>query len=78
MDNFSGCKYFSSLDLCSGYYQVEVSERDKTKTAFTLGPLGFYKFHRMSFGLSNSPATFQRLMANVMGELSKCQNVLHF
>ena len=42
MDNFSGCKYFSSLDLRSGYYQVGVSERDKTKTAFTLGPLGFY------------------------------------
>ena len=69
MDHFSGCKYFSSLDMRSGYYQVEVEEQHKKRTAFTVGPLGFWEFVRMPFGLSNAPATFQRLMEHSMEEL---------
>ena len=42
MDNFSGCKYFSSLDLRSSYYQVEVTDQHKELTAFNMGPMGFY------------------------------------
>ena len=69
LDHFAGCTYFSSLDLRSGYYQVEVEEQHKERTAFTVGPLGFYEFNQMPFGLTNAPATFQRLMEHSMGEL---------
>lgn len=53
----------------SGYHQVEVEESHKQRTVFTVGPLGFYEFHRLPFGLVNSPATYQRLMEEVLGDL---------
>lgn len=68
-DNLRGAKHFSTLDMRSGFYQVEMEESHKPRTAFTVGPLGFYQFERMPFGLSNSPATFQRLMERAMGDL---------
>ena len=69
LDLLSGSKYFSCLDLRSGYYQVELEEQHKARTAFTVGHLGFYQFNRMPFGLTNAPATFQRLMTKLMGDL---------
>lgn len=69
IDHLIGSKYFSSLDLRSGFFQVEVEEEHKPRTAFTAGPLGFYEFTRMPQGLTNSPATFQRLMARCLGDL---------
>lgn len=64
----TGSKWFSVLDLKSGYYQIEMHEADKPKTAFVT-PLGFWEFNRMPQGVTNAPSTFQRLMERCMGDL---------
>ncbi|UYV66656.1 hypothetical protein LAZ67_4002457 [Cordylochernes scorpioides] len=68
MDTLQGSKYFSAIDLRSGYWQVEIEEKDKEKTAFTTTH-GLYEFNVMPFGLCNAPATFERNMDNVLGNL---------
>ena len=69
LDSLNGACIFTSLDLKSGYWQVKLDEDSIPLTAFTVGPLGFYECVRMPFGLTNVPATFQRLMESCLGEL---------
>ena len=53
----------------SGYHQVEIEDDHKAYTAFTAGPLGFYEYNRLPFGLSNAPATYQRFMESCLSDL---------
>jgi transposase InsO family protein len=69
LDTLYGSSYFSSIDLRSGYWQIPMKPDDKEKTAF-LTPDGLYHFNVMPFGLCNAPATFERLMDNVLRGLT--------
>ena len=65
LDTLAGSKWFSTLDLLSGYWQVEVDPTDPEKTAFCM-PTGLFECKVMPFGLCNAPATFQRLMDMIL------------
>ena len=69
LDSLSSAKYFTVLDMKSGYHQIEKEESHKARTAFTVGPLEFWEFNRLPFGLNNSPATYQRVRENSLGDL---------
>ena len=64
-----GTRWFSSLDLKSGYWQVPIQERDKEKTAFRTSSGQLFEFNQVPFGLCNAPATFSRLMDRVLAGL---------
>ena len=68
IDAVSGARYFSTIDLSSGYWQVELDSAAKAVSAF-VSPFGLYEWNRMPFGLCNAPGTFQRLMNKVLGDL---------
>ncbi len=65
IDSLHGAKYFSTLDLLSGYWQIEIAEKHKYKTAF-ICEYGLYEFNCMPFGLCNAPGKFQRAMNNIL------------
>ncbi|XP_056017057.1 uncharacterized protein LOC130053684 [Ostrea edulis] len=70
LDSLHGNRYFTVLDMKSGYHQIEIEENHKERTAFTVGPLGFFEYERMPFGLANAPATYQRLMEDIFADLN--------
>ena len=77
LDTLSGLKYFTTLDLASGYWQVEINESDKEKTAFSTRQ-GHFEFNVMPFELTNAPATFQRLMECILAGLNMEQCLIYY
>ena len=68
LDTLSTARYFSTLDLTSGYWQVEMTPRARKAAAFCTRK-GLFEWNVMPFGLCNAPATFQRLMDRVLAGL---------
>lgn len=73
LDSLGGSEWFCTMDLASGYWQIAMDEADKPKTAFVTRK-GLYQFRVMPFGLSNAPATCERLMEQILRGLQwkKC------
>ena len=73
LDMLAGKRWFSTLDLASGYWQVSLSPEARCQTAFATQS-GLFQFRVMPFGLCNAPATFERLMDRVLQGLrwSRC------
>ena len=66
-DRLAGSTVFITLDLHNGYWQLPLAPEDQAKTSFCPGPgMGLYQFHRMPFGLTGAPGSFQRLMDSIL------------
>ena len=65
LEKFQGSKFFTKLDMASGYWQVAMHPDDIHKTAFVT-PDGHYEWLVLPFGLKNAPATFHRIVQNIL------------
>ena len=75
LERLAGQFFYCFLDGYSGYNQIAVDPQDQEKTTFTC-PFGVFAYHRMSFGLCNAPATFQRCMMAIFADMvAKCIEV---
>ncbi|UYV68635.1 K02A2.6-like, partial [Cordylochernes scorpioides] len=67
-DRLHGSRFFSTLDVAWGYWQIEMDPQSIQKTAFVTND-GHYEFLVMPFGLKNAASTFQRIIQHILGEL---------
>jgi len=75
LERLAGQAFYCFMDGYSGYNQIAVDPEDQEKTAFTC-PFGVFAYKKMSFGLCNAPATFQRCMLAIFSDLvEKCIEV---
>lgn len=65
LDRLADASYFTTIDMVSGYHQVEVAPEDRAKTAF-ITPYGLFQYCRMPFGLSGAPGTFQAVVEDML------------
>jgi hypothetical protein len=71
IDSMAGCDLLCFLDCYSGYHQIAIKEEDQEKTAF-ITPFGAYYYTKMSFGLKNAGAMYQRaIQASFKRQLNK-------
>ena len=77
MESIVGARHFSCMDLKSGFWQIKMAEESRQYTAFTVRSMGMYEFLCMPYGLCNTPATFQHLMQNCLGELNLTYTLIY-
>ena len=77
LESMAGSVHFSSMDFKSGFWQIKMAPELQQYMAFMVGNLGFYEFTCLLFRLCNTPATFQHLMQNTLGELNLTYCVIY-
>ena len=68
LDQLGGKKWFTKSDLFSGFWHIQITPKDREKTA-VITHVGLYQFKKLSFGLRNAPASFQRLMNSTFADM---------
>ncbi|KAJ8707558.1 hypothetical protein PYW08_010810 [Mythimna loreyi] len=71
LDNLRDARYLSSIDLSKAFWQINIHPEDRDKTAFYVPGRGTFRFKRTAFGLTNAPATQQRLVDTLFGEFEQ-------
>lgn len=75
IDRLGKCKYFSALDMVTGFHQIRVSEGSVHKTAFVT-PEGHFEYLKMPYGLANAPVVYQRIISDTLKSFIDAGQVL--